>query len=199
MGFCMKETIQLLGILHLWKPPISLVIFQFNGEMTWPCCRVCKHPQEATARWSSCIQWRTCQVVRRKPVDGESHHLVGNKPWMDTDGMISWLYINYISYIMLYIYIYQLKPCRMSQTMVKCNSQLQMRSLKVARLRHKHADHLFAMYWHVKFCNTHNYVSIINHYIYSIYWLVVWNMFYFSIYWACHHPNCYSVHHFSEG
>ena len=21
------------------------------------------------------------------------------------------------------------------------------------------------------------------------YWLVVWNMFYFSIYWECHHPN----------
>ena len=22
---------------------------------------------------------------------------------------------------------------------------------------------------------------------------------YFSIYWECHHPNCYSLHHFSEG
>ena len=24
-------------------------------------------------------------------------------------------------------------------------------------------------------------------------WLVVWNIFYFSIYWECHHPNCYSI------
>ena len=23
----------------------------------------------------------------------------------------------------------------------------------------------------------------------KLYWLVVWNMFYFSIYWECHHPN----------
>ena len=23
--------------------------------------------------------------------------------------------------------------------------------------------------------------------------------FIFSIYWECHHPNCYSLHHFSEG
>jgi hypothetical protein len=23
----------------------------------------------------------------------------------------------------------------------------------------------------------------------DIIWLVVWNMFYFSIYWECHHPN----------
>ena len=30
-------------------------------------------------------------------------------------------------------------------------------------------------------------------------WLVVWNIFYFSIYWECHNPNCYSLHHFSEG
>ena len=28
-------------------------------------------------------------------------------------------------------------------------------------------------------------------------WLVVWNMFYFSIYWECHHPNWLS--YFSEG
>ena len=103
--FAWKKPSSYWGSSIYGKPPISLVIFQFNGEMTWPCCRVCKHPQEATARWCSCIQWRTCQVFRRKPVDGESHHLVGNKPWMDTDGMISWLYINYISYIMLYIYI----------------------------------------------------------------------------------------------
>ena len=26
-------------------------------------------------------------------------------------------------------------------------------------------------------------------YIYIYIWLVVWNMFYFSIYWECHHPN----------
>ena len=30
-------------------------------------------------------------------------------------------------------------------------------------------------------------------------WLVLWNMTFFSIYWECHHPNCYSLHHFSEG
>ena len=30
-------------------------------------------------------------------------------------------------------------------------------------------------------------------------WLVVWNMFFFSIFWEFHHPNCYSLHHFSEG
>ena len=30
-------------------------------------------------------------------------------------------------------------------------------------------------------------------------WLVVWNIFYFSIYWECHHPNWLSLHHFSEG
>jgi len=26
-----------------------------------------------------------------------------------------------------------------------------------------------------------------------------WNIFYFSIYWEFHKPNCYSLHHFSEG
>ena len=30
-------------------------------------------------------------------------------------------------------------------------------------------------------------------------WLVVWNIFYVSIYWECHHPNWLSLHHFSEG
>ena len=25
------------------------------------------------------------------------------------------------------------------------------------------------------------------------YWLVFWNIFYFSISWECHHPNCYSL------
>jgi len=30
-------------------------------------------------------------------------------------------------------------------------------------------------------------------------WLVVWNIFYFSIQWECHHPNWLSLHHFSEG
>ena len=29
-------------------------------------------------------------------------------------------------------------------------------------------------------------------------WLVVWNMFYFSIYWECHHPNWLS-HIFQDG
>ena len=34
----------------------------------------------------------------------------------------------------------------------------------------------------------------------STYWLVVTGtFFYFSICWECHHPNCYSLHHFSEG
>ena len=27
----------------------------------------------------------------------------------------------------------------------------------------------------------------------SLLWLVVWIIFYFSIYWEFHHPNCYSV------
>ena len=31
-----------------------------------------------------------------------------------------------------------------------------------------------------------------------IYWLVVWNMFYFSIYWECHHPN-WRTHIFQRG
>ena len=31
-------------------------------------------------------------------------------------------------------------------------------------------------------------------------WLVVTGTWmFFSIYWECHHPNCYSLHHFSEG
>ena len=30
-------------------------------------------------------------------------------------------------------------------------------------------------------------------------YMVVWNMFYFSIYWEFHHPNWLSLHHFSEG
>ena len=31
-------------------------------------------------------------------------------------------------------------------------------------------------------------------------WLVVWNIFlFFPSYWECHHPNCYSLHDFSEG
>ena len=30
-------------------------------------------------------------------------------------------------------------------------------------------------------------------------WLVVWNIFYFSMSWECHHPNWLSLHHFSEG
>ena len=30
-----------------------------------------------------------------------------------------------------------------------------------------------------------------------VYWLVVWNIFYFPIYWECHHPNWRS--YFSEG
>ena len=29
-------------------------------------------------------------------------------------------------------------------------------------------------------------------------WLVVWNMFYFSIYWECHHPN-WRTHVFQRG
>ena len=29
--------------------------------------------------------------------------------------------------------------------------------------------------------------------------LVVWNIFYFPIYWEFHHPNWLSLHHFSEG
>ena len=34
-----------------------------------------------------------------------------------------------------------------------------------------------------------------------IHWLVVWNMNFmtFHINWECHDPNCYSLHHFSEG
>ena len=36
----------------------------------------------------------------------------------------------------------------------------------------------------------HIYIII---YIYIYIWLVVWNIFYFSIYWECHHPNCYSL------
>ena len=47
--------------------------------------------------------------------------------------------------------------------------------------------------------------SIINPYInpyhlsYSIYhWLVVWNIFYFSVYWECHHPN-WRTHIFQRG
>ena len=31
----------------------------------------------------------------------------------------------------------------------------------------------------------------------DLYWLVVWNIFYFSIYWECHHPNWRA--YFSEG
>ena len=33
------------------------------------------------------------------------------------------------------------------------------------------------------------------------FWVVVWNMNFMSFpsYWECHHPNCYSLHHFSEG
>ena len=30
-------------------------------------------------------------------------------------------------------------------------------------------------------------------------WLVVWNIFHFSIYWEFHHPHWLSLHHFSEG
>ena len=30
-----------------------------------------------------------------------------------------------------------------------------------------------------------------------LYWLVVWSIFYFSIYWECHHPNWFS--YFAEG
>ena len=34
---------------------------------------------------------------------------------------------------------------------------------------------------------------------YGKYGLLVWNIFYFSIYLESHHPNCYSLHDFSEG
>jgi len=50
------------------------------------------------------------------------------------------------------------------------------------------------------------YMYIITAYINNInncrIWLVVWNMIFymtFPSYWECHHPNCYSLHHFSEG
>ena len=34
--------------------------------------------------------------------------------------------------------------------------------------------------------------------IYLFIWVVVWNMFFFSIYWECHHPNC-RTHIFQRG
>ena len=49
-----------------------------------------------------------------------------------------------------------------------------------------------------RFCNNHKYIvgrlgRLSNKHV----WLVVWNMFYFSIYWECHHPNWLS--YFVEG
>ena len=45
-------------------------------------------------------------------------------------------------------------------------------------------------------CNSRSGHSVVDAII-IYYWLVVWNIFYFPLYWECHHPNWLS--YFSEG